>query len=530
MNKLDLLITLLFSATIPIASAAAPANDNFANSQTITAGLTTTNISEGTVEAGELDTTIGRTVWYNYTAPTDSIVTLDSTGTGFEQHFVSVYMGITINNLIYIDSGYSGDYSATPFSFSFKAKAGSTYKICAGLKRPSFSGTGREVKITILTTSFVHTGPLYSNQTPTDGNITNDLFENRTLLSGNALTAINYMNDSTSQAAEPDTNVGKTAWYTYTAASDLIVSIDTTGTEFQRHFVSVYMGTAINNLTEVTSGYSGNYSATPFNFSFKAKAGTTYQICVGSTLTSLNTGATLLQLTLTTQNFTYLGTLFGPAVPTAPTPANDSFSTPQVLSGNVLTVIGSTASATIEPGGEGFEKTLWYTWKTSSNKLVRVDFPAGSSGGFAVLTGDSIQTITEVEKTLDPSRLSHSFNAVAGVTYRFVIGSTYAPFQFTLTATDPPANDAPFAKITSPKGGRTVSVKGFYITGYFNDNNGIAAFQIKVNGKLVHNRPYPYAGKLFSGKVKKGVVTLQIRAKDTLGLWGIYQTVKVKAK
>lgn len=53
MNKLDLLITLLFSATIPTASAAAPANDNFANRQTIGLGAVTTVNTEANVEAGE---------------------------------------------------------------------------------------------------------------------------------------------------------------------------------------------------------------------------------------------------------------------------------------------------------------------------------------------------------------------------------------------------------------------------------------------------------------------------------------------
>ena len=536
MNKLHLLIALLFSATIPIASAAAPANDNFANRQTIGLGAVTTVNTEATAEAGEPTSGSYRTVWYSFTPTTDSIITIDTTGTSFYNSFVNVFMGNAINQLVVV-TGDSGGSPSSPYSFTFKAKANTTFQICAGARSNSsssdYNGT---LKLTLLSNAFTHTGPLYGPAVPTDTTPANDRFESRSVIAGNNLTVLAYTTSASLQAGEPRPSSYKTVWYSYTPTTDSIVTIDTTGTDFYHSFVWVFMGNAVNQLSVIT-GEDGGSPTSPYSFTFKAKANTPFQICAGSTVNSSNSDYYgTLQLTLSTTPFAHVGTLYGPAVPTASTPLNDSFYTPQVLSGNSLTVIGSNWNATIEPGESGISKSLWYSWTSPSNKYVVVDLPTELSfsyGTFGVFTGDSPQNGVQVPQIPGGPSTSYAFNAIAGRTYRMLVASTrsdYGPFQFSLNASDPPANDAPVAKITSPKGGRTVSVKGFYITGYFNDNNGIAAFQIKVNGKLVHNRPYPYAGKLFSGKVKKGVVTLQIRAKDTLGLWGPYQTVKVKTK
>lgn len=525
MKILHLIIPLILAATA-INASAAPANDNFANSQTISAGLTTTNMTDASVEAGERSTTSGKTVWYTYTATSDSIITLDSTGTVFDDHFIDVFMGNSINNLIYIDGKSTG--STTPFSFSFKAKAGSIYRICAGDKSTNLWG-GTNMKLTLFTTAFNHAGPLYSNQTPTDGFITNDRFDSRTTLAGNSLTVINYMSDSSVEAGEPDTSTGRTAWYSWTATSDSVITIDSTGTKFDDHFVSVYMGTSINNLIGVDRDSSG--STSPFSFSFKSKAGTTYQICAGDVTSNL-WGGPLLQLTLTTAPFTYSGTLYGPVVPTAPTPKNDSFYTPQVLAGNLLTVIGSAASATTEPGEQLYERTLWHSWKTTANKLVSINVPEGSSGGFAVYTGSTLQTAVQVEPRSDSTSLSFKFNAVAGTTYKLVIGSTFSQHQFTLLATDPPVNHGPESRITYPKKGQVVPRSGFNFDGLFEDEDGdaIIAYEFLVNGKAVVKNKYPSNESLFSGKLKKGKLTLKMRSKDSLGKWGPYHSIKVKAK
>jgi len=536
MKKLFLIISLLFSAPISIASAAAPANDNFANRQTIGLGAVTAITTEATVEAGEPRPGSYRTVWYSFTPTTDSIITIDTTGTNFYSSFVRVFMGSSINQLTVV-TGEAGGSPSSPYSFTFKAKANTTFQICAGSTNSyNSSDYYGSLKLTLLSNTFTHTGPLYGPAVPTNTTPANDSFASRSLITGNNLTVIAYTTSASVEAGEPRPDSYRTVWYSYTATTDSIITIDTTGTDFYSSFVRVFMGNSINQLAVVT-GEAGGSPSSPYSFTFKAKANTTFQICTGSTNSydSSDYYGTI-QLTLTTTPFAHVGTLYGPGVPTAPTPLNDSFYTPQVLSGNSLTVVGSNWSATIEPGESGISRTLWYSWTPASNKYVVVDFPTElnfSRGTFGVFTGDSPQTVVQVPQIPGGPTTSYAFNAIGGKTYKMLVASTssdYGLFQLSLTATNPPANDAPVAKITSPKGGRTVSTNGFYMTAYVNDSNGISAFQIKVNGKLVHNKSFPYTGSLFSGKVKKGKVTLQIRAKDTLGLWGSYRTVKVTAK
>jgi|GEM_PF-5758389 len=528
MKKLFLLISLLFSAAISIARAA-PANDNFANRAGMGVGTLSLDIKTATVEAGEPYTTEGRTVWYTYTATSDSIITLDDTGTGFGRAFMSIYMGSSINTMTVVKSDENGSTSVNVNRLSFKAKAGAIFQFCFGQTYLSSSAT-LPLQITLTTTPFVYSGALYGPETPSSPSVSNDYFSNRKTIAGNSITAINYMRDAGVEAGEPDTTSGHTVWYSWTATSDSIVTIGDTGTNYGRNFISIYMGDSVNNLILIDSDYNGSTSYGLSSVVFKAKAGTTFQICSGQSYSSENDN-NFLQLNLSTVAFAHAGTLYGPEVPSAPTPKNDSFYTPQVLAGDLFTVIGSAASATVEPG-DGFEKTLWYSWTATANKLVRVDFPADSSGGFLAFTGNSTQTIVEVTERPESTPFSHSFNAIAGTTYKLVIGSTYAPFQFTLTASDPPVNHGPVSKITFPKKGQTVSRSGFNFDGVFSDVDGdnIIAYQFKINGKTVVTNPHPSNESVFSGRLKKGKLTLQMRAKDSQGKWGPYHTIKVTAK
>ena len=327
------------------------------------------------------------------------------------------------------------------------------------------------------------------------------------------------------------------------------------------------MGTVINNLNKVSGGSTS--SNNPFTTTFKTKAGTTYQICAGAVISQLNGSGGLMQFTLTTSPYTYSGTLYGPEVPTAPTPVNDSFYTPQVLTGNLLTVIGSTANATTEPGEQAFTKTLWHSWQAPSNKLVSIDFPPNTSGGFGIYTGDTLQSAVQVEPRSDSTNTSLKFDAQAGVTYKLVIGSITGQHQFVLTATDPPpvapvtpvapvapvtpnppanpgtpvtpddgyteppvVNYGPASKITFPKNGQVVTTKGFKFKGNFESYDGydIVAFEFSIDNKKFIRSTYPTKKSLFSGKLKKGKRILKMRSLDSSGVWGPYDTITVRVK
>src|SRR5262245_38808606 len=103
-NKYFILAFLLFCLFSISASAAAPANDNFANAQTISGmngqSVVVTN-AEATKEALEPAHALnkgGRSVWYKYTATGSGSMQI-STAASFFDTLLAVYEGTSLSNL-----------------------------------------------------------------------------------------------------------------------------------------------------------------------------------------------------------------------------------------------------------------------------------------------------------------------------------------------------------------------------------------------------------------------------------------------
>jgi len=281
------------------AIAAAPPNDNFANRITLTTGVTATaDTTAATIEPGEPnprgpDHPANHTIWYTWTAPSDSVVSIDNIGSQIADPFVVVFLGSSIDKLIYVD--YEAAFLASPGTtvrLSFPVKAGTTLQIDAG----STGGGKGKLQLTLTTKSFAHVGQLYGPEVSASGSLSNDNFINRSVLTGSAWTAISYNLDATIEASEPNkpfSNVSKTVWFRWTAPSDSRVTIDTTGTDVSGHFFVVYVGDSISDLAPVDGNRSSNTNPTATTFS--ARGGVTYTISAGST--SQNAGTLVLALT-----------------------------------------------------------------------------------------------------------------------------------------------------------------------------------------------------------------------------------------
>jgi hypothetical protein len=78
----------------------------------------------------------------------------------------------------------------------------------------------------------------------------NDNFANRTVLIGSAVAVTNSLAGATSEPGEPfitGISSGQTAWWTWTAPSNGIVTISTGGTAFNP-LLAVYTGSELTNL------------------------------------------------------------------------------------------------------------------------------------------------------------------------------------------------------------------------------------------------------------------------------------------
>lgn len=105
-------------------------NDNFANSIRLdgfSVSTTGTNVGS-TGEAGEPyhGSTPDTSVWWNWTAPTNGVVTIDTFGSNFDTA-LGIHIGSVVNNLSTVT--YNDDYWGLQSQVSFQAVAGQTYNI-----------------------------------------------------------------------------------------------------------------------------------------------------------------------------------------------------------------------------------------------------------------------------------------------------------------------------------------------------------------------------------------------------------------
>jgi thermitase len=108
----------------------------------------------------------------------------------------------------------------------------------------------------------------------------NDNFSNARSYSGGTVTGSN--NSATKEPGEPNharNAGGKSVWYTWTPQTSGTMMIQTAGSNFDT-LLGVYTGSAVNNLTEVTSNDDVSLSNRTSSVIFNATAGNTYQIAV----------------------------------------------------------------------------------------------------------------------------------------------------------------------------------------------------------------------------------------------------------
>jgi ribosomal 30S subunit maturation factor RimM len=135
-------IVLTVALSIP------PVNDNFANATTVTGSsvsVTGLNVN-ATAETGEPNhagNAAGHSVWWNWTAPANGVVTIDTEGSDFDT-VLAVYTGNAVNSLTLADPGAQNDDVGAPVDLTsqvtFAVTAGTTYRIAVDNALLTFTG------------------------------------------------------------------------------------------------------------------------------------------------------------------------------------------------------------------------------------------------------------------------------------------------------------------------------------------------------------------------------------------------------
>ena len=126
---------------------------------------------------------------------------------------------------------------------------------------------------------------------------------------------------------------------------------------------------------------------------------------------------------------------FCPAASLLAAPANDSFSTPNFVTGMPVTTTGSNVGATLQvgemlPDATGFDgnsycnASVWFQWTSPVTGAVQIDtFGSGFDTILAVWTGSDVTSISEVSSCdeFDGSQSAVFIDVVIGTTYRIAV-------------------------------------------------------------------------------------------------------------
>jgi hypothetical protein len=394
-----------------------PANDNFANAETLPASLPITisrsNV-DSTAEANEPAANGGGSalsVWFNWTPSASGPVRLDmcdfDTRSGAGNHAVSIFTGSSLTTLSTVFT------SATQCRTTFNAVSGTPYRI-------AFSGTiGGEGTFTLEM--------LQAVPPP------NDNFAAPITVGPGLPVSLNDDNVfATVETGEPfhgnltDTSFPPhdSVWYRWVAPANVEARVSVCDAGFSSR-VGVYTGNAVNSLTRVTPSFPIN--SFPFcSIRFNAVMGTPYRIAVGGSTED------------TEGSFTLDVHVFTP-------PANDNFANAQQLpSALPISVAGSTIDAGEEAGepnhGEDFgaRTSVWYRWTPTVSESVSLDTCASDFDALiGVHTGTALNTLSRVASSEGGPGCGGPFggratlNAVAGTTY-FIAVDGFDEGHFTL--------------------------------------------------------------------------------------------------
>jgi hypothetical protein len=508
------------------ANAAAPANDDFANAAALSGlpvNATGTNV-DATTESGEPEHTdvggvvpSGHSVWWNWTAPSNGDVTVDTCAGGDLDTLVAVYTGNSVEALTPVARLSYQRYNCDSLGsdgakVSFTAAAGQVYRIVVASVR--FDGATGDVALA-----------LYESPQPA-----NDDFENAAALTEDQ-SEFGFVKGTNAGASketgEPNhagDSGGRSVWWSWTAPRSGIVSFDACSSEVDT-LLAVYTGDEVGALSEVASDVSE--TCDPSAVRFRARAGQTYHIAIDGV-----SGA--------------IGELF---LHKTPTPPNDDFENAAPLSGLSAEDFGVNSSATSEPGepnhaGNAAGLSLWWRWTAPADGSVQIDtcgsfgFGARPDTVLAVYTGRAVGVLSEVASNDNaPAPCAPgsgvTFTATAGRTYQIAAdgapGSNAAGIivlSLWENAAPPEPGDStsPSAQITKgPKDKTKKKTATFEFGG--TDARAIASFQCKLDAGAFAACTSPH-----TVKVKKGKHTFQVQAIDLAGNVGSPATDDWKVK
>ncbi len=229
-----------------------PANDAFETPMLVSGAAvdqTSTNVgaSKQTGEPSHAGNAGGRSIWFQWTAPTTGPYRIATAGSSFDT-LLAVYTGQTLQSLGLAGQNDDESSGLRTSAVTIQAVSGTLYRIAVDGK----NGATGSVRLRILQPSV------------------NDNFANGIELAGASVITIGSNITASKESGEPNHGGnagGKSVWWAWRAAGIGPVEIHTNGSDFDTT-VGVYTGSAVNGLTTIASdddGGNGLASRVVFN-------------------------------------------------------------------------------------------------------------------------------------------------------------------------------------------------------------------------------------------------------------------------
>ena len=326
-------------------------NDNFANRSILTGNTVTVTGSNigATGETGEPDhagdSTPLNSVWWSWTATTNSTVIVNTLGSDFDTT-LGIYTGSSVSSLTTIASNDDNEQGIGGSSeVTFSAISGTTYQIAV-------DGWGSDTGNINLALN-IAVAPI------------NDNFANRSILTGNTVTATGSNIGATGETGEPDHADALTplnsVWWSWTATTNGTVIVNTLGSDFDTT-LGVYTGSSVSSLTTIASNDDNEQGIdNSSEVTFSAISGTTYQIAVDGW--DRNTGNINLDLDFT------------PIVDNPYTAIESSGNTKLVkdAANQYFTQVGTNNAIAIKNGEQQIYQDIYTGWQTLAAETVNGD-------------------------------------------------------------------------------------------------------------------------------------------------------------
>lgn len=358
-------------------------NNDFANPR-ILSGITTEtqgDTSGADKEANEpehADNVGGRSVWFQWAAPTNGTLRLSTAGSGFDT-LLAVYRGNSVEALIELaendDNGVAGRTSL----IQMPASTGDIFRIALD----GYNGDA---------------GP-YSLQLQLEGTVAqplNDDFVNATPLVGLPAVAQGSNLGATDEPEEPehvDNAGGRSVWWTWTATTNGYVTVDLVGSEFDT-LLGIYTGTIVTNLTLIAANDDASHDTRTSRVTVPVDAGTDYRIVVDG-FAGVDQLVARGDITLSIDPFDAI------------VAGNDDFANRQTIPSSSYTTNGTTIGATLEPDepgkfGNSGGASLWWTFTPTNRVLVELDTQGSEFDTLlAVFTGATPESLVELTSNDD---------------------------------------------------------------------------------------------------------------------------------